>query len=85
MTPMFTYEQAVLLSRIPTSSLLPGTLCLFYYPCAECPVSTVRPAVDANDCIFTLLYPGGYDEASTSTRSDMRLQFPPEQYPELYI
>ena len=85
MTPTFTYEQAVLLSRIPISSFLPDTLCLIYDSCAECPVSTIRPAVNTNNCIFTLLYPGGYDKASIFTRRDMRLQFPPKQYPELYV
>ena len=85
MMPIFTYEQAVLLSRIPSSPILLHTLCLFYDICTKCPVRAIDLTVNPNTCIFSLLYPGGYDQASVFTRRDMRLQFPPEQYPELYI
>ena len=82
MTPIFTYEQAVLLSRIPPPIDIPHMLCNDYY-CGYCPISS--SLTDLLNCQFSLAYSGGYNEASIFTRRDMRAQFPPEQYPELYV
>ena len=84
MTPTFTYEQAVLLSRTPLSKYLPQKLCTDY-ACSDCPINTSNRDIDVTTCPFSLAYLGGYSEASTFTRRDMALQFPPETYPELYI
>ena len=84
MTPTFTYEQAVLLSHIPLSKGMPQELCVDY-TCNDCPINISNSYIDMTTCPFSLAYLGGYSEASTFTRRDMRAQFPPEAYPELYI
>ena len=84
MTPTFTYEQAVLLQRIAPSELLPDELCT-HYSCLNCPTHQSQAVKDVDNCTFSLAYSGKYGEAYLFTRRDMRLQFPPEQYPELYI
>ena len=84
MTPTFTYEQAVLLQRITPSQLLPDELCT-HYSCWTCPVHQLQAIEDTDACPFLQAYQNKYDEALACTRRDMRLQFPPEQYPELYV
>ena len=79
--PTFTYDQAVLLSRI-TPKDSSDDLCLDYI-CNNCPA--YNGTVDFRKCQFITPYAGGYETASGLVRSDMRAQFPPEQYPELYI
>lgn len=84
MTPTFTYEQAVLLSHITPSKLLPYELCT-NYSCLNCPTCQPQAFENVENCVFSLAYAGGYSEAYLYTRRDMRLQLPPEQYPELYV
>lgn len=64
MTPIFAYEQAVLLSRIPPSIDMPHTLCNDYY-CGSCAISSLL--TDLHNCQFSFF-----------TRRDMRAQFPPD-------
>ena len=78
----FTYEHAVLLQRLVPSENFPDELCSDY-TCCDCPVGAKENNCDL--CPFSLAYLGGYSEASIFTRRDMRAQFPPEAYPELYI
>ena len=80
--PTFTYDQAVLLSRIITNRSCPDALCLDY-ACASCPAYIGTQ--DYNECQFVINYEGKYEEGSRVVREHMRAQFPPEQYPELYI
>ena len=80
--PTFTYDQAVLLSRIIPNASSPDVLCLDY-SCVSCPA--YNGAQDYNLCQFIIPYEAGYTIGSHRVRSDMRTQFPPEQYPELYI
>lgn len=82
MIPTFTYEQAVLLSRIKPKDDNDIHLCLDY-ECATCPAYIGTKSCD--QCQFVVPYIGGYATATKSVRSDMKAQFPPEQYPELYI
>ena len=82
MIPTFTYEQAVLLSRIKPKDGNDIHLCLLY-ECATCPAYIGTK--DHNKCQFITPYQCGYATATGLVRSDMKAQFPPEQYPELYI
>lgn len=82
MTPTFTYEQAVLLSRIKPKDDNDIHLCLDH-KCPTCPAYT--GAKDHNQCQFITPYTYVYTTAERLVRSDMKAQFPPEQYPELYI
>lgn len=84
MTPTFTYEQAVLVQRIMPSKLLPEELCTLY-SCWTCPIRQPQAVNSPDNCPFSQAYSGGFKEALVCTRRDMRAQFPPEQYPELYI
>ena len=80
--PTFTYDQAVLLSRIIPNASCPDELCLGY-KCASCPA--YNGTQDYNECQFIIPYEADYTIGSHRVRSDMRTQFPPEQYPELYV
>ena len=80
--PTFTYDQAVLLSRIVPNRTLPDALCLDYI-CSDCPA--YNGTLDHRKCQFIAPYAGDYEAASRHARLDMRAQFPPEQYPELYV
>ena len=82
MIPTFTYEQAVLLSRIKPKDDSNVHLCLDY-ECTACPAYTGTK--DCNQCQFVVPYISGYNTATGLVRSDMKAQFSPEQYPELYI
>ena len=82
MTPTFTYDQAVLLSRIKPKDDSDIYLC-FDLECVTCPAYTGTK--DFNQCQFIAPYSCGYVTATGLVRSDMKAQFPPEQYPELYI
>ena len=79
--PTFTYDQAVLLSRIAPKDYS-DNLCA-YYTCASCPAH--NGTLDYRKCQFVAPYAGDYEAASRHARLDMRTQFPPEQYPELYV
>ena len=83
MIPTFTYEQAVLLSRLKPKQE-PDELCIDY-GCSSCPAFPNSIVTDFNTCPFIIPYNKGYSTASRRVRSDMKAQFPPEQYPELYI
>ena len=76
MIPTFTYEQAILLSRIIPNQSCPDELCL-YYTCTSCPA--YNGAQGYNACQFIIPYEAGYDVSSHRVRSDMLTQFPPEQ------
>lgn len=80
--PTFTYNQAVLLSRITPNAYCPDDLCIGY-SCASC--TAYNGTQDYNLCQFIIPYEAGYDIGSNRVRSDMRTQFPSEQYPELYV
>ena len=80
--PTFTYVQAILLSRITPNPIFPDALCLDY-ACYDCPAHS--GTIDYNACQFIIPYASSYDTSSHHVRADMRAQFPPEQYPELYI
>ena len=80
--PTFTYDQAALLSYIRPSRIFPDALCLDY-ECASCPA--YNGTQDYNECQFIIPYEADYTIGSHLVRADMRAQFPPEQYPELYV
>ena len=80
--PTFTYDQAVLLSRIKPNASYSDALCLDY-ACSGCPAYS--GTIDYDACQFIIPYASSYDTSSHRVRADMRAQFPPEQYPELYI
>ena len=79
--PTFTYDQAVLLSHIAPKDY-PDNLCVDY-TCASCPAH--NGTLDYRKCQFVAPYAGDYEAASRHARLDMCTQFPPEQYPELYV
>ena len=79
--PTFTYDQAVLLSHIASKDY-PDNLCVDY-TCTNCPA--YNGTLDYRKCQFVAPYAGNYEAASRHARLDMRTQFPPEQYPELYV
>lgn len=79
--PTFTYDQAVLLSHIAPKDY-PDNLCVDY-TCTSCPA--YNGTLDYRKCQFVAPYAGNYEAASRYARLDMRTQFPPEQYPELYV
>ena len=83
MIPKFTYEQAVLLSRIKPEKEY-DKLCI-HYDCSNCPAFPNSTVTDFNNCPFIIPYNANYGTASRLVRSDMKAQFPPEQYPELYM
>ena len=80
--PTFTYDQAVLLSRIKPNTSCPNELCVDY-GCTDCPASNGN--ADCEKCQFIIPYKANYAIGANHVRSDMCAQFPPEQYPELYI
>ena len=80
--PTFTYEQAILLSRITLNPIFPDALCLDY-ACSGCPAYS--GIIDDDECQFIIPYNSSYDTDSHHVRADMLAQVPPEQYPELYI
>ena len=80
--PTFTYDQAVLLSCITPNQSCPEELCIDY-ACASCPAH--NGTQNYKECQFITPYEAGYTVGSHRVRADMRAQFPPEQYPELYI
>lgn len=80
--PTFTYDQAMLLSRIKPNPLCPNILCISY-SCTYCPAYNGN--ADYNKCQFITPYEADYAIGAKQVRADMRTQFPPEQYPELYI
>lgn len=80
--PTFTFDQAVLLSRIKPNASYPDELCVGY-DCRDCPAFS--GTLDCDACQFIIPYASSYDTSSHRVRADMRAQFPPERYPELYI
>lgn len=80
--PTFTYDQAILLSRIMPNPLCPDRLCVDYRY-ANCPA--YNGSVSCDECQFIIPYKADYIIGANQVRADMRAQFPPEQYPELYI
>lgn len=83
MTPILTYEQAVLLSRLKPIQK-PNELCVDYI-CSNCPAFPNSIITDFTSCPFVIPYSDNYANASRRVRFDIKTQFPPEQYPELYI
>ena len=80
--PTFTYDQAVLLLCIKPDASYPDELC-FGYIRHDCPAFSGTADYDA--CQFIIPYASSYDTSSHHVRADMRAQFPPERYPELYV
>ena len=80
--PAFTYDQAILLSHIKFDTLCPNSLCVGHR-CPDCPA--YNGTTDCNKCQFIIPYKADYGISAELVRADMRTQFPPEQYPELYI
>ena len=73
--PTFTYDQAMLLSRIKPSPLCPNSLCVDYI-CHNCPAYNGN--VTCNECQFIIPYSVNYAIGAEQVRADMRTQFPPE-------